>query len=71
MNDNDLATLRKENVQLRRHIEELRALLPTLRTEAAELLERISWQKRWIKELQRALPRKQRESVGLLYTFDL
>jgi peptidoglycan hydrolase CwlO-like protein len=55
MNDNDLATLKKENVQLRRHIEELRALLPTLRTEAAELREQISWQKRWIKELREAV----------------
>ena len=55
MNDNDLATLKKENVQLRRHIEELRALLPTLRVEAAKLREEIAWQKRWIKELREAV----------------
>ena len=54
MND-DPARLRKENAQLRRQIEELRALLPTLRTEATALREENAWQKRWIKELREAV----------------
>jgi len=54
MND-DPATLRKENAQLRRQVEELRALLPTLRAEATALREQIAWQMRWIKELREAV----------------
>jgi hypothetical protein len=54
MND-DPARLRKENAQLRRQIEELRALLPTLRTEATALREENAWQKRWLKELREAV----------------
>jgi len=54
MND-DPGKLRKENAQLRRQIEELRALLPTLRTEATALREQITWQNRWIKELREAV----------------
>jgi hypothetical protein len=52
---NDPATLRDENAQLRRQVQELRALLPTLRTEATALREQIAWQMRWIKELREAV----------------
>lgn len=53
---NDPATqLKEENAQLRRQIEELRALLPTLRAEATSLREENAWQKRWIKELREAV----------------
>ena len=40
---------------LRRQVEELRALLPALRAEAAALREENAWQKRWIKELREAV----------------
>ena len=40
---------------LRRQDEELRALLPALRAEAAALREENAWQKRWIKELREAV----------------
>ena len=55
LGQNEAATLAKQNAELRRHVDELRALLPVLRAEAAELREENAWQKRWIKELREAV----------------
>jgi hypothetical protein len=52
---NGTATPQEEIAALRRRVEELLALLPALRAEAAELREENAWQKRWIKELREAV----------------
>ena len=45
----------EENGRLRRHTEELRALLPALRADADALRQENAWLKRWVKELREAL----------------
>jgi hypothetical protein len=47
--------LEEETVQLRRYVEELRALLPALRAETDELRKENVWLKRWVKELKEGL----------------
>jgi len=47
--------LEEENAKLRSYVSELRALLPSLRSEADALRKENAWLKRWVKELREAL----------------